>query len=88
MNPKEVDVGSGKFSMIFLAIVEVLMKKDSRGNAGIQELIRIYREAFRIPENLDYYSVEDYKNAGRNFIKYAFHKGHVQIVDSDQLARE
>ena len=35
------------------------MKKDSRRNVGIQLLLDKYREVFRIPENLNYYSKKD-----------------------------
>jgi hypothetical protein len=47
------------------------MKKDAKGNAGIQLLLKKYRDIFRIPENLKYYSERDYKIAERNFLKYA-----------------
>jgi hypothetical protein len=48
------------------------MKKDAKGNAGIQLLLKKYRVIFRIPENLKYYSERDYKIAERSFLKYAF----------------
>ena len=48
------------------------MKKDAKGNAGIQLLLKKYRVIFRIPENLRYYSEADYKIAERKFLKYAF----------------
>jgi hypothetical protein len=49
----------------------MIMKKDAKGNAGIQLLLKKYRNTFRIPENLKYYSERDYKIAERRFLKYA-----------------
>jgi len=49
----------------------MIMKKDAKGNTGIQLLLKEYRDTFRIPENLRYYSEADYKIAERKFLKYA-----------------
>jgi len=49
----------------------MIMKKDAKGNTGIQLLLKKYRNTFRIPENLRYYSEADYKIAERKFLKYA-----------------
>ena len=38
---------------------------------GLELLIRKYKKIFRIPENLDYYTKEDYKSAERKFVKWA-----------------
>ena len=54
------------------------MAKDHK-NIGTRALIRKYRQAFRISENIDYYSAEDYKNAERRFIKYAVQSGGVPL---------
>ena len=51
------------------------MKCGLSGNVGKKELLRKYRKAFRIPENLNYYSKEDFKSAERQFIKYAILNG-------------
>lgn len=51
------------------------MKNSFGKNVGKRELLKKYRKAFRIPENLNYYSEEDYKTAERNFIKHAMHNG-------------
>lgn len=37
---------------------------------GMQRLLKKYKKLFRIPENTDYYSRLDYKNAERKFVKY------------------
>ena len=47
------------------------MKKDAKGNAGTQLLLKKYRDIFRIQENLEHYSETDYKIAERKFLKYA-----------------
>ncbi len=46
------------------------MKKDT----GIKKLINMYKEIFRVPENLNHYSVEDYKIAEKKFVKYSLHE--------------
>lgn len=40
-----------------------------RRNEGIRRLVERGREAFRITENLDFYSKKDYKVAEKKFIK-------------------
>ena len=51
------------------------MKHGLASNVGKRELLRKYRKAFRIPENLNYYSAEDFKTAERSFIKHAILHG-------------
>jgi len=51
--------------------LEVIMKQDSRRNAGNQLLLDRYREVFRIPENLNYYSKTDYEIDEKKFLRYA-----------------
>ncbi len=46
------------------------MSKVTNYNNGLELLIERYREKFRIPENLNYYSDEDYKKAEKKFLKY------------------
>ena len=47
------------------------MNKKALKNPGVVMLISKYRKMFRIPENLDYYSSEDFLDAERKFIKMA-----------------
>jgi hypothetical protein len=47
------------------------MGKERTVEQGIQSLVGEYRSAFRVPENLDYYSEADYKTAEKQFIRYA-----------------
>lgn len=42
---------------------------------GIRLILKRYRDAFRIPENLNYYSEEDYQAAERKFVKFALLQG-------------
>jgi hypothetical protein len=50
----------------------------SNGNGttqGIELLLERCRNEFRRPENTDYYSEDDYKEAERKFVKFCLH-GH------------
>lgn len=51
------------------------MKGNYRRNEGIKVLLKKIKQSFQIPENLNYYSSQDYKKAERNFIKYALQNG-------------
>jgi hypothetical protein len=53
------------------------MKINSIEDKGIRLLLKKYKELFRIPENLNYYSEEDYRIAEKKFIKYALRTGKV-----------
>ena len=46
------------------------MEKEPRNIAQIQ-LLKRYRKIFRIPENLDHYSKEDFRMAERKFIRWS-----------------
>jgi len=52
-------------------IQDQIKKTNLEYNAGIQLLLKKYRKIFRIPENIDFYSEEDYKLAEKKFLKYA-----------------
>jgi hypothetical protein len=51
------------------------MKRDSKENRGIKQLLNRYRDIFRTSENLDYYSSGDYQIAEKKFLKYALLNG-------------
>lgn len=51
------------------------MEKTVHENIGIKLMIQKYRKAFRVRENLDYYSEEDFIVAERKFLKYALLQG-------------
>jgi hypothetical protein len=59
------------FSEIAYVKAGINMKKVFNGNSGLQLLLRKYRALFRIPENLYYYSKDDYRIAERKFLKYS-----------------
>jgi hypothetical protein len=40
-----------------------------KDNEGLQKMIKNGREAFRIPENLLYYSEKDFKDAEKKYLK-------------------
>ena len=62
-----------------LSSFEIMMKKDLNDNAGIQLLLKGYRNVFRVPENLEHYSKTDYEIAERKFLKYALLERKVEI---------
>ncbi len=64
------------------------MKSQSKKNDGKKALIKKYRDFFRLPENLHYYSPEDFKEAERKFIKYALQMGDVDILSPDLFKPE
>lgn len=47
------------------------MQRACKGNRGMEQLLRYYRDLFRVPENLNHYSAKDYKIAEKKFVKYA-----------------
>lgn len=59
------------------------MRNNFRKNAAIEELHRKYRKVFRIPENLNHYSEEDFKNAERNFIKHCIINAKIEVFNLD-----
>ena len=44
-------------------------------NTGIKLLVKKYRKKFRIAENINHYSEENYKIAERKFLKFALGMG-------------
>lgn len=48
---------------------------DATCGAGVRRLIQNIVRGFRIPENLNHYSPEDYVNAERQYIKYCLRQG-------------
>ena len=47
------------------------MGNSLKANRGIRALIKMYKNIFRIPENLNHYSEKDYRAAERKFLKLA-----------------
>jgi len=46
------------------------MSHDPQNSKGLKKLVEKYRKKFQQPENTQFYSEEDYKEAERKFIKY------------------
>jgi hypothetical protein len=44
-------------------------------NKGIKALLARYRKQFRVKENLNYYSKEDYQKAEKKYLKYRLTNG-------------
>jgi hypothetical protein len=59
---------------------EITMDKEKVVGNGIKSLVEKYRIAFRIPENVRYYSKEDYEFAEKQFIRYALTKGRLDFL--------
>ena len=57
------------------------MRKDSRTNRGIKSLVRLYKNIFRSPENLNHYSERDYRKAERKFLKYALEQRRIDNAE-------
>ena len=57
------------------------MKSNFKESAGLNRLYRAYQRAFRIPENLDYYSSEDFRAAERRFIRHGILYGDLPVTD-------
>jgi len=57
-----------------------------RANRGIQALIKIYKNIFRISENFNHYSEKDYRAAERKFLKYSLEQRKVEM--EEKLLRE
>lgn len=50
--------------------MEFSEKLNTRDPKGLQALIRKYQSYFRRPENINFYSEEDYRQAERKFVKF------------------
>lgn len=51
------------------------MAVDPKAGTGIENLIRRYSRAFRIPENLEHYSRRDFERAEKRFVKHCLEQG-------------
>jgi hypothetical protein len=51
------------------------MDSCSESQGGLEGLVQKYRTMFRIPENVNYYSEQDYRNAERKFLKLLLERG-------------
>jgi hypothetical protein len=51
------------------------MDDRSQGNQGLQKLIEKFRHEFERPENTNFYSETDYRDAERKYIKHRLRVG-------------
>jgi hypothetical protein len=57
------------------------MGNNLRANRGIRALIKVYKNLFRIPENLNHYSQKDYRAAERKFLKYSLEQRKIEMEE-------
>lgn len=55
--------------------------KHRRKKSGTHLLLKKYRTLFRIPENQNHYSEEDYRKAERMFLKHALEQRRIEMQD-------
>ena len=55
--------------------VHIMNTNHHNKNSGVKLLVNKLRGQFRIAENLNYYSEENYKIAERKYLKYALKMG-------------
>ncbi len=55
--------------------------KNRKKKSGIILLLKKYRTLFRIPENQNHYSGEDYRKAERMFLKHALEQRRIEMQD-------
>ena len=58
-----------------------LTMKKRKKKSGIYLLLKKYKTMFRIPENQNHYSEEDYRNAERMFLKHALEQRRIEMQD-------
>jgi hypothetical protein len=46
-----------------------------REHSGMDRLVEKYRRQFRIPENYDHYSEDDYQSAERQYLRFCLKRG-------------
>ncbi len=51
------------------------MNLQDRNLQGIEQLVQKYKQEFRIPENLNYYAVEDYRTAEKQYVRFYLKNG-------------
>jgi hypothetical protein len=55
--------------------MEVAVNKNPLQSTGAKLLVKKYRETFRIPENINYYSKEDYQRAEKKYLRFCLTTG-------------
>ena len=52
------------------------MDVKGKKGSGFKQLSDMYRKKFRVPENTDYYSKEDFKKAEKKYVKLCLLTGN------------
>ncbi len=50
-------------------------KPSPHENSGMDRIVEKYRRQFRIPENFDHYSEDDYQLAERQYLRFCLQRG-------------
>lgn len=64
------------------------MRGNDKENNGLKKLCDVYRKAFRVPENLNYYSDEDLKKAEKKFIRYCLLHDKAPFLSPDHSMQQ
>ena len=62
------------------------MAKSAQCTTGIELLINKYKNIFRIPENVNHYSENDFQIAERKFLKYVLFDGADRFTNNSESA--
>ncbi len=67
--------------------MEVTVNKKPLQTTGTELLLKKFRNNFRIPENINYYSKEDYQQAEKKYLRFCLTTGmcedHRGIINTD-----
>jgi len=61
-----------------LVTLDPEMGNNLRAKRGIRALVKIYKNIFRIPENLNHYSEKGHRAAESKFLKYALEQRRIE----------
>jgi hypothetical protein len=60
-------------------VMEAIVNKKPLKTTGAKLLVKKYRETFRIPENINYYSKEDYQRAEKKYLRFCLTTGMCEV---------
>jgi hypothetical protein len=68
-------------------VMEVIVTKKPLQTTGAKLLVKKFKNNFRIPENINYYSKEDYQRAEKKYLRFCLTTGMCEdrrrIINSD-----
>jgi hypothetical protein len=59
--------------------MEVTVNKKPLQTTGAKLLVKEYKNNFRIPENINYYSKEDYQRAEKKYLRFCLTTGKCEV---------